>query len=110
MSEQNVMVVRTMWEAFLRNDFEAALSAFEPDVEWDGTNLPDGKVSRGLDAVVEHLGGDQVIAFIRERGRTTAGLEVNERHAELYTARDGKIGYRKGFSHPDEALSAARLR
>jgi hypothetical protein len=29
---------------------------------------------------------DQVIAFIRERGRTTAGLEVNERHSELYRA------------------------
>jgi hypothetical protein len=55
MSEQNVAVVRSMWEAFLRNDFEAALSAFEPNVEWDGTNLPDGNVSRGLDAVVEHL-------------------------------------------------------
>jgi hypothetical protein len=51
MSEQNVVVVRDMWEAFLSKDFEAALSAFEPGVEWDGTNLPDGKVSRGLDAV-----------------------------------------------------------
>ena len=130
MSEQNVVVVCSRWEAFLRNDFEAALFAFEPDVEWDGTNLPDGKVSRGLDAVVEHLtkwaetwetweieleqvidaGGDQVIAFIRERGRTKSGLEVNERHSELYTVRDGKIGYRKGFSDADEALSVAGLR
>ena len=42
MSADRVVVVRSMWEAFLRNDFEAALSAFEPDVEWDGTNLPDG--------------------------------------------------------------------
>ena len=129
MSEQNVVVVRSMWDAFLRNDFEAALSAFEPDVEWDGTNLPDGTVSRGLDAVVEHLtkwaetweiweieleqvidaGGDQVIAFIRERGRTKAGLEVNERHSELYTVRNGKIAYRRGFSDADEALSVARL-
>ena len=118
-----------MWEAFLRNDFEAALSAFASDVEWDGTNLPDGEVSCGLDAVVEHLtrwaemweiweveleqvidaGGEQVIAFIRERGRTKAGLEVNERHSELYTVRNGKIAYRKGFSDADEALNVARL-
>jgi hypothetical protein len=49
------VVVRAAWEAFLRNDFEAALSAFAPDVEWDGTNLPDGKISSGLDAVVEHV-------------------------------------------------------
>src|SRR5215213_1084518 len=87
-SERNVLVVRGMWEAFLRNDFEASLSAFDPDVEWDGTNLPDGTVSRGLDAVLEHVtkwaevwetwdvelekvidaGDDRVIAFIRERG------------------------------------------
>ena len=129
MSEQNVAVVRDMWEAFFRKDFEAALSAFEPDVEWDGTNLPDGKISHGLDAIVEHLtkwaelweaweveleqvidvDGDQVIVFIRERGRTTAGLEVNERHSELYTVRSGKIAYRKGFSDADEALKAAGL-
>jgi ketosteroid isomerase-like protein len=129
MSEQNVMVVRGMWEAFLRNDFEAALSAFDPAIEWDGTNLPDGKISRGPDAIVEHLtkwaemweswevelervidaGGDQVIAFIRERGRTTAGLEVNERHSELYTVQNGKIAYRKGFSDADEALNVADL-
>src|SRR5215207_8315711 len=99
-------------------------------VEWDGTNLPDGKISRGLDAIVEHLtkwaelwetweveleqvidaDGDQVIVFIRERGRTTAGLEVNERHSELYTVRNGKIASRKGFSDADEAFNAAGLR
>jgi ketosteroid isomerase-like protein len=119
-----------MWDAFLRNDFEAALSAFAPDVEWDGSNLPDGRISSGLDAVVEHVtrwaemwetweveleqlidaGGEQVIAFIRERGRTKAGLEVNERHSELYTVRSGKIAYRKGFSDADEPLKVAGLR
>ena len=129
MSERNVMVVRAMWEAFLGNDFEAALSAFAADVEWDGTNLPDGKISRGRDAVVEHVtrwaemwdtwaveleqvidaGGEQVIVFIRERGRTKAGVEVNERHSELYSVRNGKIAYRKGFSDADEALTAAGL-
>ena len=119
-----------MWEAFARNDFEASLSVFAPDVEWDGTNLPDGTISRGLDAVVDHVskwaamwevwevdleevidaGDDRVIAFIRERGRTTAGLEVNERHSELYTVHGGKITSRKGFSDADLALEEAGLR
>ena len=54
-SQQNVLVVRGMWEAFLRNDLDAALSTFDPEVAWDGTNLPDGRLSRGLEAVVEHL-------------------------------------------------------
>ena len=130
MSERNIAVVRGMWEAFLRGDVEAALAAFSPDVEWDGTNLPDGKVSHGLEAVMEHVtrwaemwenwqvelegvidaGGDQVIAFIREHGSSKAGLEVNERHSELYVVRDGRILYRKGFSDADEALVAAGLR
>ena len=94
MSEENVAIVRKMLEGFLNNDFEASLSAFDPEVEWDGTNLPDGKVSRGIDAVVEHTtrwaeawedwelqvedvidaGGDQVIAFTRERGRMKSGI------------------------------------
>lgn len=129
MAEANVAVVRGMWEAFLRNDFETALAAFDPDVEWDGTNLPDGKISRGLEAIVDHLtrwaemwetwevevddvidaGEGRVIAFTRERGRSKAGLDVNERHSELYTIRDGKIVYRKGFSDAEEALVEAGL-
>jgi ketosteroid isomerase-like protein len=129
MSQESVEIVRRMWEAFLGNDFKAALSAFDPDVAWDGTNVPDGSVSRGLDGIIEHLtrwaemwetwevelekvidaGGDQVIVFIRERGRTTAGLDVNERHSELYAVRKGKIAYRKGFSDADDALEAVGL-
>jgi ketosteroid isomerase-like protein len=129
MSETNVAVVRGMLEAFLRSDFETSLAAFDPDVEWDGTNLPDGKISRGLDAVVDHLtswaemwenweveledvidaGEARVIAFVRERGHSKAGLDMNERHSELYVIRGGKIVYRKGFSDPDEALVEAGL-
>jgi ketosteroid isomerase-like protein len=119
-----------MWEAFLRNDFETSLASFDPDVEWDGTNLPDGKIARGLDAVLDHVtrwaemwerweveledvidaGDDRVIAFFRERGRSKAGLDVDERHSELYEVRDGRIFYRKGYSNADEALVEAGLR
>jgi ketosteroid isomerase-like protein len=129
MSEANIAVVRGMWEAFLRNDGEAANAAFAPDVEWDGTNLPDGEILHGLDAAVAHVrrwaemwetweveledvidaGEDRVIAFLRERGRSKAGLDVNERHSELYVVRDAKIVYRKGFSNADEALVEAGL-
>jgi ketosteroid isomerase-like protein len=130
MSAKNVAVVRGMWEAFLRNDVEASLGAFDPEVEWDGTNLPDGKISRGVEAVLDHVtrwaemweswnveledvvdaGDDQVVVFIRERGISKAGVDVNERHSELYTVRDGKIVYRKGFSNADEALVQAGVR
>lgn len=127
MSQKNVAVVREMLERFLSNDFDAALSAFDAEVVWDGTNLPDGRISSGVDSVVDHItrwaetwdtweleledvidaGGDQVIAFTRERGRMKTGIELDERHSELYRLRDGKIVYRKGFSDADEALEAA---
>jgi ketosteroid isomerase-like protein len=115
MSEANVAVVRGMWEAFLRND------AFDPDVEWE--------ISHGLDAAVAHVrrwaevwetwevevedvidaGEGRVIAFIRERGRSKAGVDVNERHSELYVVRGGKIVYRRGFRDADEALVGVGL-
>ena len=56
-----------------------------------------------LEEVID-AGDDRVIAFTCERGRTKAGLAVDERHSELYVVRDGKIAYRNGFSDADEAL------
>ena len=128
MSQTDAEVVRDMWEAFIRGDVEDALETFAEDVEWDGTNLPDGAISRGREAVLGHVtrwaemwetwnvelekvvdaGGGQVIAFIREQGRTRTGLEVNERHSELYTVRDGMITSRRGFSDADQALDEVR--
>jgi ketosteroid isomerase-like protein len=129
MSETNIAVVRRMLEAFIRNDLETTLACLDPNIEWDGTNLPDGKIARGLDAVLDHAarwadmwegweveledvidaGGDKVIAFIRERGRSKAGLDMDEQHSELYIVRAGRIIYRKGFSDPHEALVEADL-
>jgi ketosteroid isomerase-like protein len=125
MSESNVAIVRGMFE-----NVEAYLGACDPDIEFDGTNLPDGKILRGRDAVMDFVtgwaemwenweveleevidaGDDRVIAFFRERGRSKAGLDVNERHSELYRLRDGKVVYRKGFSDADEVLVEAGLR
>jgi ketosteroid isomerase-like protein len=131
MSQENVEIVRQMWNAFLGDDPASGLSFCDPDIEWDGTNLPDGKVARGHEAIVEHAmrwaemwddwrmeperfidaGADQVILIFREIGRSAeSGLQMDERHAELYTVREGKVVYRKGFSDPDEALEAVGLR
>ena len=130
MSQENVEIVRQMWEAFLGDDPASGLSFCDSDIEWDGTNLPDGKVERGHQAIVEHAmrwaelwddwtmkperfidaGGDHVVLLFRETGRSRSGLQMDERHGELYAVRDGKVVYRKGFSDPDEALEAAGLR
>ena len=129
MSQENVEVVRRMWGAFLAGDFDTALSCLASDIEWDGTNLPDGRVGKGHQAVLDHaarwadawgdwtvdveqiraLEGEKVFVLIRERGRSSSGLRMDERHAELYTVRDGKVVHRVGFSDPSEALEAAGL-
>lgn len=129
MSQENVEVVRSMWEAFLQGDAERALAAFDAEVEWDGRNLPDGRVAHGIAEVVDHVrkwgeqwqdwtvelerfldaGEGKVLLIIRERGRSGSGVEMDERHAELYTVRDARIVARVGFSDPAEAFKVAGL-
>ena len=129
MSQENVEAVRRMWDAWLAGDVQTALSFVDTDVEWDGTNLPDGHVARGHEAILDHIrrwadqwddwtveverivdaGSEQVVLFMRERGRSKSGLEMDERHAELYICRDGKVIRRQGFSDPDQALEAVGL-
>lgn len=129
MSQENVEVVRRMWDAFLAGDFETALSFCAPDIEWDGTNLPDGRIGRGHEAILDHItrwadawdgwtvevdrvveaGREQVVLFMRERGRSSSGLKMDERHAELYSLRNGQVVRRRGFSDPDQALEAAGI-
>ena len=119
MVDENVQVVRRMWDAFLSGDFDTALSCLASDIEWDGTNLPDGRVGRGHEAVLEHAArwaeawddwtmdveqiraahGEKVFVLIRERGRSSS--------AELSTVRNGKVVRRVGFSDPAEALESA---
>jgi ketosteroid isomerase-like protein len=129
MSQENVQVVQAMWEAFSRDGPRGGLAFCDPDIEWDGTNLPDGKVARGHQAVLDHIarwaemwddwrpqperfidaGGDRVVLIFRETGRSKSGLNINELHAELYEVRGGKVVYRKGFSDPAEAREAVGL-
>lgn len=123
-----IKAVRAFYEALAAGDGEAALNAFDPDVEWDGRNIPDGVVARGREAVLDHavhwasiwddwtveleeltqVKPDTVIAYTRERGRSETGVVMDERHAEVYVVRDGKIVRRVGFSDPAEALPAVR--
>jgi ketosteroid isomerase-like protein len=54
------------------------------------------------------VNADTVIAYTRERGRSETGVTMDERHAEVYVVRGGKIIRRVGFSDPGEALPAVR--
>ncbi|TMK41167.1 MAG: hypothetical protein E6G56_04680 [Actinobacteria bacterium] len=48
MSQENVEVVRQVFEAAARRDADAVLALYDPEVEWDATQTPGG------------LGGDEV--------------------------------------------------
>ena len=49
MSQENVEVVRRNVEAFLSGDYETSLSHLDPEVEFDATLRPEGRVYRGHD-------------------------------------------------------------
>ena len=131
MSQENVEVVRAMWAAYARGDFQASLEAYTEDTVWDDTRYrPDGGVHLGRDAVVDLVrtwrgtwedyeteaeqlldaGGDRVAAVLRETGvGKGGGVELTNRWGIVVTVRDGKIVHTVVYRTPEEALEAVGL-
>src|ERR1044072_9876569 len=62
MSQENVEIVRRVYEAAARGDTETVLELYDPDVEWDSYRSPVGTLmGRGL-----YHGHDGLRAFFRE--------------------------------------------
>jgi ketosteroid isomerase-like protein len=130
MSQENVQVVRGMYEAFHRRDFDSALDCFAPDVLVDASKARPGVgVSKGRDSVnalvaswiaswdewreeveeIRDLGG-QVLVLSTQRGRGKGtGVEVEARYAMLYDVSGGEITSLRMYRNPAEALEAAGL-
>ena len=108
MSQENVEVVREIWDAYSRGDFDQIRAHSDPAVVM--ITLEDGALygieavrknhERGWEtwessetAVEEVMGvGDRVFVMARFRGRGRAsGAEVEGRHFEVYTLRNGKV-------------------
>jgi hypothetical protein len=53
MSQENVEIVRRCCEAFNRGDFEAALDALDPAIEYGLRHFPDGRGYQGREGVRE---------------------------------------------------------
>jgi ketosteroid isomerase-like protein len=130
MSQENVEVVRRSFEAFQRGDYEAAVEALDPGIEYDLTHFPDGQIYLGHDGVREafriwlgtwedyrqvldeliDLVGDEVLAVVREFGRGKgSGIEVERPTAGVWTMRDGKAVRIRFYPGKAEALEAAGL-
>jgi uncharacterized protein len=112
MSEENVEIVRRMYEAFHSGDAEGALAHFDPDVVVDASSArPDGGRGQGheqLNAIVnawvgtwdewrEEIGemrdlGSRVLVLSVQYGRGKgSGVEVEAPYALLYDVQGGKI-------------------
>jgi len=126
MSEENVEIVRRMYEAYFRGDFETALSAFAEDVVWEDMN----GTYQGRDGVVEATtrwtgawddlrqeledirdaeGGDVVVA-LRQSGRGKgSGVWVQTVTGWIYMISGGEISRVRLFTDPATAMQAAGL-
>jgi ketosteroid isomerase-like protein len=134
MSEENVEIVRDLYETVSRGDAAAVLALYDAEVEWDMTRGPlagltGWGVYRGHEGLrrffreryeaweeieddCEELidAGDQVISVTTTRGRGRgSGIEIEGTNASIWTIRDGKIARVVWFGRRDEALEAAGL-
>jgi ketosteroid isomerase-like protein len=133
MSQENVEIVRRLWEAARRRDTEAVLALYDADVEVDGTGLPwvamEGAVYRGhdglkrlfaewreswreadaqLDRIVD--AGDRVVSIYtyRAQGRAS-GTPIEEEFATVSTVRSGKVVRVQWFMGRAAAFEAVGL-
>jgi ketosteroid isomerase-like protein len=124
---------RNAMEAYSRGEFDTALAAFHPDIEWsvDASMQPDPETFRGHEGVqrfwstwgevidemrleVEEcraLDERQVLAITRAHGRGAgSGAEVqSSRFAELAEFEDGLVVRVRLFASVRQALAAAGL-
>ena len=133
MSEENVNVVRTAFDAFIRGDAEAVLQLCAKDIVITQAPEVPGVSPRqhGHSGVLEAFAiwpeqwdeyrvesvrvvadpGDYVIVASRQRGRgKQSGVEVDMEFYFLFAVRKGKIAEWQIFVNEDQALEAAELR
>jgi ketosteroid isomerase-like protein len=129
MSEENVEVVRRMYDAFHGGDADGALAYFDSEVVVDASIRIDVGVGHGLEDLnriiaswvgtfdewreeIEEMSdlGDQVLVVSIQRGRGKgSGAEVENRYSVLYGLRGNKITNMTMYGGRDEALKAAGL-
>ena len=130
MSQENVEIVRRVFDAFNRRDIAAFLELLDPDVEWVPVlAVLEGSVYRGhadirrwikdLDTDWEFFEvyheelrdlGDRVLVsgHWRARGRAS-GIEVENPGTYLYEIKGGKVASMRTFTDRVEALEAVGL-
>jgi ketosteroid isomerase-like protein len=128
MSEENVRVVRSFYDAWARDEVPGPLELMDPQIEYvNPAGAIEPGIRRGIAAFSQAVAkvfeaweswqieperfsatGDQVVVVVRYRARGRAsGVEVDGRESALWTLRDGKVTRYAWFHEPGDALEAA---
>jgi ketosteroid isomerase-like protein len=127
MSQENVDLMREVFDAFAGADVAVLARLLDPDVQWKAVEDPEPK--RGFDGVLESLGawyevwdevhveleelidgGTEVVAVVNTHGRHAGSRsEVRERFFQVWTISNGKIARFHEYRRRSEALEAVGL-
>jgi ketosteroid isomerase-like protein len=130
MSQENMEMVRSIYEPINRRDWDAAFRKEAPDFELTTPPGPRAGTYRGreecqayfeewltpfeaVSAEPEELleSGDQVAVVLKVRARPReSNAEIEIRNGHLWAFRDGKAQSMRIFPDPEKALEAAGLR
>jgi ketosteroid isomerase-like protein len=129
-SQENVEIVRRVYEAVAKRDAAAVLALYDAEGEWDASRLPEARIEGGSGLWQGHEGirglnrqwseawtasedhcdelidaGEHVISVVTRKGRGRAsGVEVETRRAGVWTVRAGKVVRTVWFPSVEEAL------
>jgi uncharacterized protein len=128
MSQENVELVRSLYEGWLRG--EIGLDKLDPEISMvESETLPGAVSAYGIQAVERYMlsfskhweqirfepqeyvdAGDQVVVVARLIGRgKKSGVEVAHTWAYVWTVRERKILRMVGYADRDQALDAVGL-
>jgi ketosteroid isomerase-like protein len=128
MSQENVEIVPSAYEAANRRDWETAFRDQHPDVElilpppsgtyrgreqiqgyWEDLLAAFDGASTELEEIVESV--DRVVVVVKTRARPKgSSAEIEVRNGHLWTIRDGNATSMPVFPEPEKALEAASMR
>lgn len=131
MPQQNVEIIRGLYERFNREGIDAVTQLAEPNIEFvPPHNWPDAPTLHGIDAIARMAsdwietfdefridaecfidpGEDRVVVFVRDRGRIHGtATEIDNAFIHIWTLRAGKIVRWQSFTDEAQAREAAAL-
>jgi ketosteroid isomerase-like protein len=129
MSRENVEIVRRVYDAINRRDWDEAFQNAAADFELTTQRGPDAGTRQGRERVTDlaedyigafdkflweieqvFAGGDDVVVFVKVRSRPQGGgVDLVVRNGHWWTIREGVILAMESFPEPGRALKAAGL-